>query len=1473
MQPQAGNRISNAIAKASGAFAAILGFVALAGWILELPVLVSLGQGWIPMAPSTALLFVLCGTAMFFSARVPLSRAAHWTGVSVGAAVAVIGLLLFFLSYLGIRLEAEHLGFAISGTVGEAPIGHMSPATALCFLLAGLSLVATLKSSPNRQGQAIAGFWLAGLMVFASVVFLLTYLFSTPLLYGGKYIPPALTTSLGLAALGAALLALAGSQAWAPDQQIDAETLRASRSFVLVFLLMTIGLATAGGVYFRSHVKQHRAEIELQLSAIADLKVSELVNWRMERFGDGMLLYGNPIFADLVRRALGSSRDAHARDQLENWLRQIREAYHGYAEVSMMDAEGVARISVPDKSLAANELETARQALRSGQITLNDFHRNEPGGAPRLSLLVPILDDAAGDRPLGIVMLEIDPAKYLYPFIARWPTLSSSAETLLVRRDGNDVLYLNELRFRKNTALSLRFPLTRTEIPAVKAVLGQEGIVVGTDYRGVPVIAAVRAVPGTPWFLVARMDTDEFLASTEESLWLMAGLVAALLLFSGATLGFIWRHQRVRHYSERTRAAEALAEGAARYRAVTQTAADSIVTADSSGIIVGWNASAERLFGYAEIEVIGQPLTLLMPERFRDRHLDGMKRLQSSGERRVIGKTVELVGRRKDAREFPLDLSLAEWTVGEDQFFTGNIRDITERKEAEKNLRASESRFRQMAENIRDVFFLRDADSNRMLYVSPAYEEIWGRSRESLYAHPESWIESIHPDDRASAYEKNKQGILARKFQMEYRIVRPDGSIRWIESRGFPVRDDAGTIVRITGVVEDITERKQAEAARQFRAAELEESQRIARIGSWAWTIATGDVTWSDGMNHVLARDRALPAPTFETLQQFYTPESWQRLGAAIANTIETGAPYDLELEMIRADAATCWTTTRGEAIRGPDGTVVKLRGTVHDITESKQAAQALRDSEARFRSLTEMSSDYYWESDGEHRLTRRDSVGKAGTAGTVLAFLQTAWIGERRWDIPYLSPDEAGWQAHRAVLDAHRPFRDFEFSRLGSDGTEWHISISGDPVFGESGAFKGYRGVGTDITERKRAESALRASEDRNRDLVENSAVLICTHDLEGKLLSVNAAMARFTEYSQEALLRMSVADLLTRGARDRFAAYLAEIRTKGTARGLMQIRTADGKTRWWEYHNTLRTEGVAAPVVRGMGEDVTERKRAEDALQQEHASLLKSQQELLNAHESLAKADRLESVGRLAAGVAHEVKNPLTIIRLGTDYLAKQFSQASNQELFDKVRAAIDRAEHVIRDLLEFSRQNPFAPRPTNIDEVIDNAINLIKHEIERRNIVIIRNRNDPMPSIYADPDRLVQIFINVLTNAAHSIGQNGSIEIVTRSICLSERDLERAEASTLRIGEPVIAVEIRDNGPGISAEHEKKLFEPFFTTKPVGEGSGLGLAVSRNIMIMHRGSISISNRPEGGASALLMFRVDREHLTNEEANTGSR
>jgi diguanylate cyclase (GGDEF)-like protein/PAS domain S-box-containing protein len=185
-----------------------------------------------------------------------------------------------------------------------------------------------------------------------------------------------------------------------------------------------------------------------------------------------------------------------------------------------------------------------------------------------------------------------------------------------------------------------------------------------------------------------------------------------------------------------------------------------------------------------------------------------------------------------------------------------------------------------------------------------------------------------------------------------------------------------------------------------------------------------------------------------------------------------------------------------------------------------------LRQSEVRFRSLTEMSSDFYWESDTEHRLTHRASADKK--VSTVSVFRQGAQIGERRWEIPYLSPDEAGWEGHRAVLDAHRPFRDFELSRLGTDGTERHISISGDPVFDESGAFKGYRGVGTDITARKRSEQALRDSAEKLRLFADNVPAMTVSWDENLRCRFANKVFTEFFGLAVENIIGKHVREVL---------------------------------------------------------------------------------------------------------------------------------------------------------------------------------------------------------------------------------------------------------------------------------------------------------------------------------------------------------
>jgi PAS domain S-box-containing protein/putative nucleotidyltransferase with HDIG domain len=174
---------------------------------------------------------------------------------------------------------------------------------------------------------------------------------------------------------------------------------------------------------------------------------------------------------------------------------------------------------------------------------------------------------------------------------------------------------------------------------------------------------------------------------------------------------------------------------------------------------------------------------------------------------------------------------------------------------------------------------------------------------------------------------------------------------------------------------------------------------------------------------------------------------------------------------------------------------------------EHRRAQRELAESEERFRSLAAMSSDFYWETDTEHRITQRDPGSKPSA---VREFHRNEQFGRRRWELPYLSPDEAGWRAHRAALDAHLPFRGFEISRPGMDGAPRHITLSGDPMFDACGAFKGYRGVGSDFTNRKQAEIALHSNTERLQMLVESSPLAIYTRDADGLLTTWNPAAER---------------------------------------------------------------------------------------------------------------------------------------------------------------------------------------------------------------------------------------------------------------------------------------------------------------------------------------------------------------------------
>ncbi len=412
------------------------GLIALLGWGLKLSFLTSFGPGKIPMSPSTALLFVLYGIVFFLRPGVAWSREADRVGIVSIASGMLVALLLFFLSILGIHPAFEHLGFPPLGTLGAAPIGHISPVAAVCFLLAGLSFFALPPSVTNGWRRARMALYLASLLVGGSLVLLLAYLFGTPLFYTGVFIPPALNTSIAFLLLGIALFCLALPHTRFLRREEEQVT-RTEYLLLLVFLLLAAGIVTSGYLYQRNYERRYRNEVESRLSAIAELKVGDLVQYRKERLEDAAVFFRNASFSGMVRRFLDHPEDAGARRQLRAWIGNYGAQFES-SRVFLLDTRGDARISIPD-STRPPDFTISRRAseiARSGQVAFQDFYRNEYNGKIFLAVLIPILDEQGGGRPLGVLVLRIDPEKYLYPLIKHWPSPSRTAETVLVRRDG-----------------------------------------------------------------------------------------------------------------------------------------------------------------------------------------------------------------------------------------------------------------------------------------------------------------------------------------------------------------------------------------------------------------------------------------------------------------------------------------------------------------------------------------------------------------------------------------------------------------------------------------------------------------------------------------------------------------------------------------------------------------------------------------------------------------------------------------------------------------------------------------------------------------------------------------------------------------------------------------------------------------------------------------------------------------------------
>ena len=518
-------------------------------------------------------------------------------------------------------------------------------------------------------------------------------------------------------------------------------------------------------------------------------------------------------------------------------------------------------------------------------------------------------------------------------------------------------------------------------------------------------------------------------------------------------------------------------------------------------------------------------------------------------------------------------------------------------------LSRDERQFRDLIENIPALAWSALADGSNT-FVSKRWTEYTGLSAEDTAGW--GWRAAVHPDDIDRYVEKWRASLASGEpFEDEARIRRAaDGEYRWFMARAEPLRDAQGSILNWYGMLTDIEDRKRAEQAQR----ESEEQWRATFESNPTMYFMVDETGCTAQVNGFGASQLGYEVNELvgqPVLNIFYPPDRENIRKNAERCFQNPGETMQWQARKIRKDGTILWVRESARAVLLKGRPVLLVA--CEDITERKRIRDELRLSEERFRMLVQFSFDVYWESDENHRFTRQEFGD-----GLVDAPPRGSEIGKTRWEVPYLEPDEEAWRQHRATMDAHLPFRDFEIARLTPEGGKRYVSVSGVPAFDDNGQFAGYRGVGRDTTRRKRDEAALRQREKELRDLIETIPAIAWTIRADGSNVFANT---RWTEYSGLPAQALSGSDWLAAIHPDDLDLHVKKWRVSVTTGVPFENearlrRAADGEYRWVLVRAMpLRDDGGKVLQWYGVAMEIEDRKRAEQALRRSEAYLSEAQ------------------------------------------------------------------------------------------------------------------------------------------------------------------------------------------------------------------------------------------------------------------------
>jgi PAS domain S-box-containing protein len=841
------------------------------------------------------------------------------------------------------------------------------------------------------------------------------------------------------------------------------------------------------------------------------------------------------------------------------------------------------------------------------------------------------------------------------------------------------------------------------------------------------------------------------------------GVEAAVSVFALCTVvvfvGMVWGNAaRVeRNDRMRRRAETALRASEERHQLMVETALDAVITMDRHGIVAGWNTQAEKTFGWPRAEALGRPLAeLIVPERHREAHDQGMQRYISSGVARVLNRRVEMTALHRDGREIPVELSITPIGFGEELVFNAFVRDITARARSEAQLRESEQRFRSTADSAPVHIWMSGTDK-LLTWFNKRRLEFVGRTMEQEIGN--GWADNVHPADFDRALDTYARAFDERReFEVEYRLQRRDAAWRWMLVRGLPNFAPNGEFQGYIGTCMDITEHREAvEQLRESRARFKTVTESLPQL---VWTCTR------EGYCDYLSRQwlEYTGRPEAEQQGSGWTecmhPDDRARVQAAWAAAVATGSDYDVTFRIRRHDGVYRWFKTRAVPLRDPAGRILKWFGSNTDIEDFMVAEQRLQVQLARMQLL-----DRTTHAIGEHQ--------------TLNAVFEVV--------------------LHSLERNLHV---DFCCACLYQSEPEQLIVTS----------------VG--------AKSLALAKE---LGLIENAKI-----DIDQNALS-RCVRGELVYEPDVREIQSPFPQRLARG--ELRALVLAPLVVESEVFGIMIVaRSVVDAFGSGDCEFLRQLSGHVALAAH--------QARLYTALQTAYQDLRETQQTVM-------QQERLRALGQIASGVAHDINNALSPAALYAQSLITHEASLSDRarEHLAVIQRAIDDVARTVTRMRAFymPRGLELTLSPVDVNQVLVQVIDLTRARWsnmpqERGVVVHVESDLQPeLPLILGAENEIRDALTNLLLNAVDAMPEGGTVTLRTRHV---PRDNQ-------------IVVDVNDTGVGMSETTRSRCLEPFFTTK--GErGTGLGLPMVFGMAQRHGGELEIDSELGRGTTMRIVFPV---------------